>query len=198
MLEAILSKTGLFIPPDLIPDLKVEKRTYRKNEFIIHEGDVENYVYLIKSGGVKVTYTPNDITFILGFWFKGDMFSSLVSFLERSPSKTNIITIAETEVERVDYSQIQQYYKQYHIVSEVGRKLVEFNFILKAKKELEILSKTAEERYMELIEQSGHLVLELSVKEIASYLGIHPESLSRIRRKIIHPVSRKNNTKTAQ
>jgi CRP-like cAMP-binding protein len=187
MLEAILSKTGLFIPPDLIPDLKIEKRTYRKNEFITREGEIENYVYFIKSGGVKVTYTHKDITFIVCVWFKGDMFSSLVSFLEQSPSMTNIIAIGDTEVERVNYSQIQQYYKQHHVVSEVGRKLIEFNFILKAKKELEMLSKTAEERYMDLIEQSGHLVLELSVKEIASYLGIHPESLSRIRRKIKRP-----------
>jgi CRP-like cAMP-binding protein len=191
MLEAILSKTGLFIPPDLIPDLKIEKRTYRKNEFITREGQVENYVYLIKSGGVKVTYTPNDVAFIVCFWFKDDMFSSLVSFLERSPSQTNIIAIADTEVERVNYSHIQQYYKDYHVVSEVGRKLIEFNFIMKAKKELEMLSKTAEERYMELIEQSGHLVLELSVKEIASYLGIHPESLSRIRRKLKQPALQK-------
>jgi CRP-like cAMP-binding protein len=191
MLEAILSKTGLLIPPDLIPDLKIENRTYRKNEFITREGEIENYVYLIKSGGVKVTYTSNDVTFIVCVWFKGDMFSSLVSFLEQSPSMTNIIAIADTVVERVNYSQIQQYYKQHHIVSEVGRKLIEFNFILKAKKELEMLSKTAEERYMELIEQSGHLVLELSVKEIASYLGIHPESLSRIRRKIRRPLAKR-------
>ncbi len=188
MLDAILSKTGLFIPPDLIPDLKIEKRIYRKNELITREGQVENYVYLIKSGGVKVTYASHDVTFIIGFWFKGDMFSSLVSFLERTPSRTNIIAITETEVERIDYSHIQKYYKQYHVVSEVGRKLIEFNFILKAKKELEILSKTAEERYTDMIEQSGHLVLELPVKEIASYLGIHPESLSRIRRKMKQPL----------
>ena len=70
------------------------------------------------------------------------------------------------------------------MVSEVGRKVIEHQFILKANRELEMLSKTAEERYMELIEQSGHLILDQPVKEIASYLGIHPESLSRIRRRI--------------
>jgi len=106
------------------------------------------------------------------------MFSSLVSFLEQTPSEVSVVAIAETEVERVDYLQIQKYYGQYHIVSEVGRKIIEYMFIYKAKKELEIMSKTAEERYQDLIDQSGHLILDLPVKEIASYLGIHPESLS--------------------
>ncbi|HSH64765.1 MAG TPA: Crp/Fnr family transcriptional regulator [Bacteroidia bacterium] len=184
MLDIIYSKTGLLIPPDLIPELKVEKRTYKKSDFVIKEGQVEKYVYALRKGAVKVIYTHKDTTFILGFWFKGDMFSSLVSFLEQSPSKTSIVAITETEVERVDYSQIQKYYKQYHMVSEVGRKIIEHQFILKANRELNMLSKTAEERYIELIQQSGHLILDQPVKEIASYLGIHPESLSRIRRRI--------------
>jgi len=119
------------------------------------------------------------------------MFSSLVSFLEQSPSQTSIVAITETEVERVDYTQVQRYYSQHHMVSEVGRKIIEYMFIYKAKKELEIISKTAEERYIELIEQSGHLILDLPVKEIACYLGIHPESLSRIRRRLRQPVLQK-------
>ena len=184
MLDIILSKTGLLIPPDLIPDLKIEKKTYKKNDIITREGQIEKYAYALREGCVKATFNHNDTYFILGFWFKGDMFSSLVSFLEQSPSRTNIIALTETEVERVDYTQIQKYYRQYHMVSEVGRKVIEHQFILKANRELEMLSKTAEERYMELIEQSGHLILDQPVKEIASYLGIHPESLSRIRRRI--------------
>lgn len=184
MLDIILSKTGLLIPPDLIPDLKIEKKTYKKNDFITREGQIEKYAYALRSGCVKVIYPHHDATFIIGFWFKGDMFSSLVSFLEQSPSRTSIIAMTDVEVERVDYSQIQKYFKQYHMVSEVGRKLIEHQFILKANKELEILSKTAEERYIDLIEQSGHLILDQPVKEIACFLGIHPESLSRIRRRI--------------
>lgn len=184
MLDIIHAKTGYFIPPDLIPDLKIEKRTYQKNDFITKEGQIEKYAYALRKGCVKVTYINKDTTFILGFWFQGDMFSSLVSFLEQSPSKTSIVALTETEVERVDYTQIQKYYKQHHLVSEVGRKVIEHQFILKANKELEMLSKTAEERYIQLIEQSGHLILDQPVKEIASYLGIHPESLSRIRRRI--------------
>lgn len=184
MLDIILSKTGLLIPPDLIPDLKIEKRTYKKNDFVIRQGQVEKYVYVIRKGVVKVSYTTHESTFIIGFGFKKDIITSLSSFLQQSVSKTSIIAIADTELERVDYGQIQKYYKKYHLISEVGRKLIEDQFILKAKKELDMLSKTAEERYIELIQQSGHLILDQPVKEIASYLGIHPESLSRIRRKI--------------
>lgn len=184
MLDIIHTKTGFLIPPDLIPDLKIERRTYQKNDFITKEGQIEKYAYALRKGCVKVTYNHKETTFIIGFWFEGDLFSSLVSFLEQSPSKTSIIAMTDTEVERVDYTQIQKYFKQYHMVSEVGRKLIEHQFIMKANRELEMLTKTAEERYMELIEQSGHLILDQPVKEIASYLGIHPESLSRIRRRI--------------
>ena len=152
---------------------------------------IEKYAYVIRKGGVKIIYHLNDTDYILGFWFAGDMFSSLVSFLEQLPSEVSAVAIAETEVERVDYLQIQKYYSQYHVVSEVGRKIIEYMFIYKAKKELEIISKTAEERYQDLIDQSGHLILDLPVKEIASYLGIHPERLSRIRRRLRKPVLQK-------
>jgi CRP/FNR family transcriptional regulator, anaerobic regulatory protein len=191
MFDIVYAKTGVAIPPDLIPDLKIEKRLYKKNEFVTREGQIEKYAYVIRKGAVKIVYNLNETDYILGFWFAGDMFSSLVSFLEQLPSEVNIIAVTETEVERVDYTQIQRYYSQHHVISEVGRKIIEYMYIYKAKKELEIISKTAEERYIELIEQSGHLILDLPVKEIASYLGIHPESLSRIRRRLRQPVLQK-------
>jgi CRP-like cAMP-binding protein len=194
MLDIIYAKTGVALPPELITKLRIEKRIYKKNEFITREGQIEKYAYVIHKGGVKVIYHHKDTDYILGFWFAGELFSSLVSFLEQLPSQTSIIAIADTEVERIDYTQIQCYYSQHHLASEVGRKIIEYMFIYKAKKELEIISKTAEERYIELIDHSGHLVLDLPVKEIASYLGIHPESLSRIRRRLRQPRSSKSLT----
>lgn len=183
MIDQLLKKTGLGLDNTSAP-LVTETVTFQKGDCLTTIGEVENYIYLIVSGGVKVSYFVEIKEYILDFWFQGDFFSSYVSFIERTPALTQITAISETKVERIDYHQLQATYKASHLGSEIGRRMAELMYIHKTKKEIELISLTAEQRYKKLLEESKNLILEVPVKDIASYLGIEPESLSRIRRKI--------------
>src|SRR5688572_5730339 len=129
MLDEIYLKTGLLVKLSEIEGLVIETCHYAKGDFITKAGQVEKYAYIIVSGGIKVIYAVKDTEYILGFWFQGDLFSSYSSFLEQSPSKTSIVAIADTVVQRVNYDQLQEFYATNHKVSEIGRKLTETIFL---------------------------------------------------------------------
>ncbi|HEY0749771.1 MAG TPA: hypothetical protein VGD26_01370 [Chitinophagaceae bacterium] len=66
----------------------------------------------------------------------------------------------------------------------IGRKASEDLFLKKSKRELSLLNDTAEERYLKLFSEQLHLIKQIPLKYIASYIGITPQALSRIRKRI--------------
>lgn len=174
-----------------IDDSKIGKKLepeicyYPKGSSITAQNTVEDYIYFILKGSVKVSYFKEISEYILDFWFEGDFVTSYVSFIQRKPSLTQITALNEVKAERIHHSQLELLYQQSPGGNEIGRKMAERMYIHKTMKEIELVSLTAEQRYLKLLEKSKTLVQEVSVKDMASYLGIHPESLSRIRRKII-------------
>lgn len=166
-------------------DLKTETKTYGKGETITHQGDVEDYIYFIVQGAVLVGTFYDQKEAILDFWFEGDYFSSYMSFLSRKPSKVYIETLAQTVVERINYEQMQSLYRHSPSANTVGRLMAESLYIRKTQRELDFMTKSAEERYKELLEKDSRIMQEVPVNKVARYLGIHPESLSRIRSNLI-------------
>jgi hypothetical protein len=71
------------------------------------------------------------------------------------------------------------------LANQLGRVVTEDLFIKKSNREKDFLTKSAEERYIELLSKRVDIIKMVSVNKIAKYLGIHPDSLSRIRKKII-------------
>ncbi len=183
LIFAAIQKTGVLLNPDELKHIQIEHLKYNKNECLTKMGEVENYYYFIKSGSIKVSYIKEDKEFILDFWFENEIIFSFSSLIERLPSEIELRAISETVAERIHYKQLNELYKTSHAVSEIGRKLTEQIYLHKVKKQISLLTTTAEERYESLVKKSGRLILEMSVKDIASYLGIKSESLSRIRRK---------------
>lgn len=66
----------------------------------------------------------------------------------------------------------------------IGRKSAESLFLIKSRRELSLLNKTAEERYLDLFSQRPELIRHIPLKHIASYIGVTPQALSRIRKRI--------------
>lgn len=185
MFEKLLQLTGI-VSAELPFEWDTETVSYKKGEVITQQGEVEQYIYWIKEGSVKVSFFIDIKEFILDFWFADDLFTSFASLIEQTPSQTQITALTDVAVERVSYIQLQQIYKHSLQGSEIGRRMAERMYMHKTRKEIELLTLTAEQRYEKLLEQSKRLILEIPVKDVASYLGILPESLSRIRRKVMY------------
>jgi len=155
-----------------------------KKSIILEQGATENYLSFIESGVVRL-YIPkidNDLTF--GFAFAQSFVSGYDSFLTQTPCTYQIQSITQTKLWRVSYSNLQAIYKETSIGNEIGRKNAENLFLIKSKRELALLNKSAKERYLELFSERPELIREIPLKYIASYIGITPQALSRIRRQI--------------
>lgn len=163
---------------------KLEQVNLNKRTILVKKGEVENYLSFISNGIARV-FIPkeeNDITF--GFLFDNDFMSAYDSFLTRLPSEYACETLTNTTLWRINYDDLQEVYEKTACGNLIGRKMNEVIYLIKSKRELAFLNKTAEERYMDLFKDRPELFELIPLKYVASYIGVTPQALSRIRKRI--------------
>jgi len=163
---------------------KLQEVKLQKNTTVLKIGKIENYLSFISKGIVRL-YIPgeeSDLTF--GFVFDNEFVTAYDSFLTQSASLYQIETLTDTILWRISNSDLQEVYEKTTTGNFIGRKMAENMFLIKSKRELSLLSKTAEERYLDLFTDRPKLLQQIPLKYIASYIGVTPQALSRIRKRI--------------
>jgi CRP-like cAMP-binding protein len=163
---------------------KLTRQEFPKNTALLNAGDTENYLSYVEEGIIRffIPKEENDLTFTFVF---GDSFiSGYDSFLTRIPSTYTIETLTKTVLWRLTYDDLQTIYSETEIGNTIGRKAGEELFLRKSKREISLLSDSAEQRYLNLFSEQPHLIKNIPLKFIASYIGITPQALSRIRKRI--------------
>ena len=120
----------------------------------------------------------------LAFFFANEMVCGFTSFLTQFPADVQIIALMDCEMEIINREDLMKAYEFSLDANKFGRILTEQAYIIKSNREKNFLTKTAEERYSEMFIKNPDYIFNIPVNKIAKYLGIHPESLSRIRKKI--------------
>lgn len=157
-------------------------RKVRKKQFLLQEGDICHYEYFVNKGCLR-TYFIDDkgidhvVQFAIEDWWIGDMYS----FLTQTPSEYTIDAIEDSEVLYFDNSSLEHLYDRVPKFERFFRLLIQNSFITQTNRIKESMSVTADERYCSFIGKYPLMEKRLPLKQIASYLGITPESLSRIR-----------------
>lgn len=154
----------------------------KKGEFLIRQGQVENFIYFLNKGATRNYFVKDDKEFTVDFQFQGDFVTAYYSLITREPSAIAIELLEDAEVVAIPLAVLHEFYARHHNGEKVGRLIAEHQYVKRLRREMELLSRTAEERYTELMERNPVLIQQVSVKHLSSYLGIHPESLSRIRK----------------
>ncbi len=163
---------------------KLYQIKFEKKEQLISVGKVEGYLYFIDNGIVRF-YIPNedrDTTFAFGF--KNQFVSAYDSFLTRSPAKYQIESLTAIHAWRLSYQDLQDLYDKIENGERLGRLIAELLLLKKLEREVSLLKYNAEQRYFNLYSEQPKLIEHIPLKYIASYIGVQPESLSRIRAKI--------------
>ncbi|MEK6152533.1 Crp/Fnr family transcriptional regulator [Flavobacteriaceae bacterium 3-367] len=163
---------------------KLQEVKLKKHSILLNFGAIENHLSFIAKGIVRF-YVPReefDLTF--GFLFENEFVTGYDSFLTQTPSEYQIETLTETILWKISHQDLQEVYERTGSGNIIGRKMAENMFLIKSKRELSLLSKTAEERYLDLFSDRPKLFQQIPLKYIASYIGITPQALSRIRRRI--------------
>jgi len=161
-------------------------KEYDKNEVLQRAGETENYMYFLVEGVTRIFHINDNIEYTLRFNFPISAFNSYASFISRTPSLVNVEAISNVKVFRISHYDLQNLYEISKTAERVGRRMIEYLYVLREIKEIQMHSKTAEDYYFELIRNNKQLTEQISQKHLASYLGITPESLSRIKNKNKH------------
>jgi len=159
-------------------------KSFSKNELISRAGEVENYIYFMYEGVSRIFQQKNGMEYTLRFNFPISVFNSYASFITRTSSLINVEAVSSIKTYRMSWNDMQTLYDSAPMADRIGRRMIELLYVQREMKELQMYSKTAEDYYKELITSNEKLTELIPQKYLASYLGITPESLSRIRKKI--------------
>lgn len=163
---------------------KLALKGFSKRSIVLKQGQVEGFIYFVEKGILRF-YIPdllNETT--VGFIFEGQFGSAYDSFLTQTPCAYQVETLTPTRIIQISYQDLQEVYEKTSVGNKMGRKISENLFLIKSRREISLLTKTAEERYLDLFSQRPELIKYIPLKYISSYIGITPQALSRIRRRI--------------
>ena len=159
-------------------------RHISKGDYIAKAGQVCQYVSFFNEGLARLYYTVDGKDVSIGFVGKGEYTSEYESFLTRKPAMQNIGALTDVELVDLLYDDMQRLYRQYPVFQEFGRKIAEMLFIMLNQRNTALLALTPEERYRNMIVKSPLLLQQVPQYMLASFIGVTPEHLSRIRKKM--------------
>ena len=164
---------------------KFKQIQFSKNDYLLNEGKTENHYWFIESGFVRsyvVDTEGNDIT--TNFYAVGDIVIDWTSFFLRNPTRENIQALTECICWQLDFETFQQLFHSIQSFREQGRTTLVNSYFSLKKQSVSMIADQAKERYIRLMKEKPHIIQNISLKHIATYLGITDTSLSQIRKEI--------------
>ena len=169
----IKKATGLFQPTQI-----------KKNTFFIRGGETPKNIAFLISGLMRLYYIdPNGTEFTKSFCVENDVVAAYSALLLNEPSRLFIQALEDSVLLVAPYSAYKRLINSHICWQQINHKLTETLFIKKEKRESQLLLDDAQTRYMTFLAEYPSLDKRLKQHHIASYLGIKPQSLSRIRKK---------------
>jgi CRP-like cAMP-binding protein len=163
------------------------ERKIKRRGFILQAGDVCRHFTFVVSGCFKMyAVDPNGKEHNLEFAAENDWLCDLASFYSKKPSEVYIEALEPSAVLQIKYDDLIDLYSHYPKLNSSFRIITEHKYISLQQRVLQNISATAEERYLAFLQQYPHLINRLPNTQIASYLGITSEFLSKVRKDIAH------------
>jgi CRP-like cAMP-binding protein len=163
---------------------KLLPQEFGKKDFILEEGKTENYLSFIANGIARFFLFKGEEEITFDFAFTGEFLSGYSSFITQTPASFNIQALSPTALWRISYKDLQEIYTTTNVGNRIGRYAAEQLFLSKSHREMTFLIQSAQERYLNLFTEQPQLLRQIPGKYLASYIGITPQALSRIRKRI--------------
>lgn len=161
-----------------------KKSSLKKGEVFIQAGAYAREMGFLKAGVMRAFYRTEDGKEYNKHFFQEPCFiGGYASFISGQPNQIIQEALTDCEILVADYGKLTSLYDKHPDLERMSRKLAEYFFVQKEQREVEIVLLDADERYAIFQKQFANLEQQIPQYHIASYLGITPTQLSRIRRK---------------
>lgn len=156
----------------------------KKMDHLFKEGDNVKNIYFLHTGVLRGYYLKEGVQHTSFFHWPPHIITDIYAFREKVPSVMNVQALKDTECYEADFEAMENLVKTYPSLLTVFFKLYESIIVKSKARQLSFVYDTPKERYLKLFKEQPHIIAEIPQHYIASYLGIQPETLSRIRKKI--------------
>lgn len=158
-------------------------KEYEKGDFFVREGQVCRYVAFNLYGIFREYYYYNGNDHTSDFIFQDTFFSSYTSFINQTPTNVYIEALTAAKILVMDYNTKQKLFTLVPEWERLARRITEEHYSTKEKRANTLAGLPAKEKYEDLLKNGNpNIIKNIPLHYIASYLGITPETLSRIRK----------------
>ncbi len=164
---------------------KYNQVTFEKNDYLLQEGQVEKKYWFLESGFLRSYITDtegNDITFNL--YASGDVVIDYPSIFFFVPTRENIQALTQSVCWEISFDDFQEMFNAIESYREQQRGLLVGSYFALKEHSISLIADEAKTRYLKLLKQKPHIIQNVSLKHIATFLGVTDTSLSRIRKEI--------------
>jgi CRP-like cAMP-binding protein len=159
----------------------VREKRLDKGDYWIREGSANNEIAFVVKGYLRKYFNKDGIELTDYFYFENDFCAELPSIIGKSKPTSNIIAITSAELLTFDYSEFMTLCNNSLAFGYIYRSFLEQTFLQFYKRSSSFILQTPKERYDELLKNYPQVIQRATQYHIASYLGISPQHLSRLR-----------------
>lgn len=162
----------------------IKVRVFEKGEIIKDYHKTEKYINILISGSVAHFVPNNGNDVCINLYYENQLFSDYLSFLSQKPSIIKTESLEDTVIWSINSDDLLNLYDKSNASLFIGKAISDMMFTKKQTEQINLLTLSPTERYLRLIKENPIIFQRTPLKIIASYLGVAPESLSRIRKRI--------------
>ena len=157
-------------------------RHFRRGALLVTPPAVETSLYFVLSGVQRLYYlSPEGNEVVLGFTFEHEFSGVYDSFIQQTPAQCYLQALTDSELLAISIADMNELLDRYHCVERWGRLFVQQVLFGRVQREVELSTRTAEERYRDFMRRSPVPLQHIPQKQLASYLNMTPETFSRLR-----------------
>lgn len=166
---------------DFLTALKIE--IFSKNDILVGRGEVCPKIWFVHKGILRHYVVEGDKEGTVWFSFPGDLLTEVVSFTEQRPANHNIIAVTDCELLSITYFELQRFYDSEKVWERFGRLTSEQYLLALMARSYNLLFRTGKQKYNDFIAAHPEAMQHIPIHQIADFIGVKFETLSRIRGK---------------